>query len=118
MRSLRIALLQTSAGTDMDQNLEEAERLFTRSAEEGAQLVIAPENFHLRIPPGQSSRRLERAEDPGGPFSKRFASLAKKLGIYLLAGSYNQKATDPHKMRNTSLFFGPDGALLATYNKI
>ncbi len=118
MRELRVALLQTSAGTDMKANLDEAERLTEQAAREGAQLVLAPENFHMRIPPGQGHLRLERAEDPGGPFSSRFAGLAQRLGIHLLAGSYNQKASDPSLMRNTSLFFGPDGNLLATYDKI
>src|SRR5690606_22133006 len=30
----------------------------------------------------------------------------------------NEKSSDPEKMRNTSLFFGPGGELLAKYRKI
>lgn len=118
MRRLSVALLQISAGVDMEANLSHAERLIERAAAEGAQLVVAPENFHMRVPVGGGNLRLERAEEPGGPFSRRFGELAKRLGIHILAGSYNQKSSDPTKMRNTSLFFGPDGELLATYHKM
>src|SRR5690606_19510634 len=118
MPELKIALIQTSAGQDMDQNLAAAEDLIEKAAAGGAQVVVAPENFHMRIPPGQGQKRLDRAEDVPGPFSQRFSALAKRLGIHLLAGSYNEKSSDPKRMRNTSLFFGPDGALLAKYRKI
>lgn len=118
MRELKVALLQTSAGTDMDRNLDEAERLVEVAAAGGASLVLAPENFHMRIPAGGGHLRLARAEADGGPFMQRFGALAKRLGIYLLAGSYNQKASVPGKMRNTSLFFGPDGDVIAKYDKI
>lgn len=118
MSELRIALIQTNAGLDMDANLAQAERLIERAAEDGARVVVAPENFHMRIPAGSAHLRLARAEDPGGPFSRRFGALAKRLGIYLLAGSYNEKASDPQRMRNTSLFFGPSGELLARYHKV
>ena len=118
MPELKIALIQTSAGQDMDENLAVAEGLIERAATAGAHVVVAPENFHMRIPPGQGQRRLDRAEEIPGPFSERFSHLAGRLGIHLLAGSYNEKSSDPTRMRNTSLFFGPDGALLAKYRKI
>lgn len=118
MASLRVALIQMNSGVDMDSNLEAASNLVQRAAGEGAQMVLLPENFHMRIPSGSAKLRLARAEDAAGPFSERFGNLAKRLGVYLLAGTYNQRATIPGKMRNTSLFFGPNGEVLATYHKI
>lgn len=115
---LHVALLQMNATADMDANLEEAERQIGDAAEAGARLILVPENFHMRVPSGAASRRLARAEDPVGPFSSRFAGLAKRLNVYILAGTYNQKSLVAGKMRNTSLFFGPDGRTLATYHKI
>lgn len=118
MSLLRVALLQTNAGIDMDDNLATAARLVEQAAADGAEMVLAPENFHMRVPAGGAGMRLERAEDPSGPFTELFRNLAQRLGIYVLAGTYNQKSKDPKKMRNTSLFFGPNGDLLAAYHKI
>jgi predicted amidohydrolase len=46
------------------------------------------------------------------------ANLARELGIYLLAGSILESAVDGSKAYNTSLFFNPQGTLLAKYRKI
>ena len=44
--------------------------------------------------------------------------LATELGIYFLAGSILETVPNENKVYNTSLFFSPNGKLLARYRKI
>jgi len=46
------------------------------------------------------------------------AGLARELGIHLLAGSILEEIPDSDKVYNTSLFFSPQGSLVARYCKI
>lgn len=115
---LTVAVVQTNPGPDKDTNVELAFELTERAAKAGAQLVALPETFHYR---GPSEGRRASAETIPGPLSGSLRELATRLGIYLLAGSYNElpaaSETD-QRTHNTSLFFGPDGSLLGKYRKI
>lgn len=59
---------------------------------------------------------LSHAEPIGGPFTERMSQLAAHLGVVLHAGSFPEAHTGG--VSNTSVVFGPDGALLASYRKI
>lgn len=123
MGTLRIALLQTNPGDDRDRNVEEAFGLIEAAASAGAGVVTLPEAFVYRA--RDMEKRWAAAETIPGPLSQRLSATAKRLGIHLLAGSYPERpgADDPSyesdpRTYNTSLFFGPDGELLAKYRKI
>ena len=86
-----------------------------RAAGAGAKLVATPENTNFLGPPAEKVRTAETLD---GATCRRFGELAKRLGIHLLLGSFNERAEAPGKCRNTSVLFGPDGATLAVYRKI
>jgi deaminated glutathione amidase len=46
------------------------------------------------------------------------ATIARELGIDLVAGSISERVEGEDKLRNTSLHYGPDGELKAAYRKI
>ena len=115
MPSTRVALVQLDPGEDKEENLATAFRLIESAAERGADAVLLPESLHVR---GPSEVRFETAEPIPGPLSERFAAAAARLGVTLLAGSYNETSHRPDRLFNTSLLFGPDGSLLAKYRKI
>ena len=65
---------------------------------------------------------MRRAEPLDGPTCERFAALARRLGIHLLLGSFNERSDDEgggdRRCHNTSVLFGPDGGRLAVYRKL
>lgn len=118
MRELALALVQSSAGTDFDANVERALAAVRRAADGGAELVALPENFHLRLPSAEGARRADVAQEIPGPLSDALGALARERGIYLLAGSYGERSETAGKVYNTSLLLDPSGAVVAKYRKV
>lgn len=111
---LLAAAVQMLASSDKEANLREAETRLRHAQAQGAKLVVLPEVFNWRGP----LKQMTAAEPIPGPTSNLMANLARELGIYLLAGSILEFVADGNKAYNTSLFFNPQGTLLAKYRKI
>src|SRR6476659_1676308 len=109
------AAVQLTSTSDEAANWESARTLVERAASAGARLVVTPENTNYL---GPHEEKVRRAEPLEGPTCRRFGELARGLGIYLLLGSFNERSDEPARCYNTSVLFGPDGAVLATYRKI
>lgn len=109
------AAVQMLASSDKAANLEEAGRWVRAAASQEARLIALPEVFIWR---GPKSDERKAAEPIPGPTSRELASLARKLGIYLLGGSILEEIPGSEKAYNTSLLFGPEGNLLARYRKM
>jgi predicted amidohydrolase len=109
------AAVQLTSTSDEAANWAAARTLIERAAGYGARLVATPENTNFL---GPHDEKVRRAEPLDGPTPRRFAGLARDLGIYLLLGSFNERSEEAGRCYNTSVLFGPDGAILATYRKI
>jgi len=109
------AAVQLTSTSDEAANWASAEALIARAAGHGARFVTTPENTNYL---GPHDEKVRRAEPLDGPTCRRFGELARKLGIHLLLGSYNEKSDEAERCYNTSVFFGPEGEILATYRKI
>jgi deaminated glutathione amidase len=109
------AVVQMTSTADPAANWLQASGLIERAAGYGARLVATPENTNYLGPPAE---KVRLAEPLDGPTCRRFAALARRLGIHLLLGSFNERSDDPGRCHNTSVVFGPDGATLAVYRKI
>ena len=109
------AVVQLNCTSNEEANWESARTLIERAAGYGAQLVATPENTNYL---GPHEEKVRRAEPLGGPTTTRFADLARRLGIHLLLGSFNEASDEPHRCYNTSVLFSPEGEILATYRKI
>lgn len=110
-----IAALQMTSGADKAQNVETATRLVRKAKSLGASFIGLPENFSWM---GPEKDRPEAAEPLDGPTLCRMASLARELGVCLLAGSVLEPGGPQGKLFNTCVLFGSDGARLAAYRKI
>lgn len=110
-----VALLQTDPGPDKSSNLERTFALIDEAAEAGADWVALPETFHCR---GPNELKLATAEPVPGPLTVALATAAKRHGIWLHAGSFNERTVDPAKTWNLSLLFDPEGNQVAEYRKI
>ena len=112
---LRVALIQTDAGPDLEANIARAAELADRAAADGARLVALPEYLQYRGP-DDGFRASARAIP--GPFTEPFAEIARRHGCWILAGSLAEPSADPQRPYNTSALIGPDGEIAARYRKI
>lgn len=115
MTILRVGLVQLNSRHERAVNLEAIDRLVAEAAARGARFVLLPEHAPYL---GPAVGYQEGAEAIPGPTSARFATLARRHGIYLHAGSLVEQTDIPGKYANTSLVFDPAGALIARYRKI
>jgi len=113
-RYLAAAVQLTSTG-DEAANWESARGWIELAAARGARLVATPENTNYL---GPHDEKVRRAEPLDGPTVGRFAELARRLGIHLLLGSFNERSDEPSRCYNTSVLLGADGEVVATYRKL
>jgi len=109
------AAVQLTSTSDEAANWESARTLVERGASLGARFVATPENTNYL---GPHEEKVRRSEPLDGATCRRFGDLARRLGIHLLLGSFNERSDEASRCYNTSVLFGPDGAVLATYRKI
>jgi deaminated glutathione amidase len=112
---MRAAAVQLECTTDTEANLAAAERLVRAAAEEGAELVVLPERLDIR---GAAADYLAGAQPLEGRPVEWARSLARVLGIDLVAGSIAERREGHERVSNTSVHLGPDGEVRALYRKI
>jgi nitrilase len=83
---MRVAAIQMNSGSDVEKNLELAERLLREAAADGCRLAVLPENFALM--PEQGKDKARYAEQVGeGPVQAFLSRVAAEQGIWVVAGS-------------------------------
>lgn len=113
----RIGVVQMATGPNVGANLLEAERLIRQAAEEGAQIVVLPENFAFMGKEDRDQLALREA-DGQGPLQEFLARQARQLGIWLVGGTIPLAAGSPDKVRAACLVFDERGERVARYDKI
>ncbi len=110
-----LGLVQLEPTESFDDNVGAALRGIAEAARGGADMVFLPESFHVK---GPSPLRFETATPVPGALSEALAGAAREHGVWLLAGSFNERIDRPDKLSNTSLLFDAHGAIVARYRKI
>lgn len=113
---VRVGLVQMTSTVRPEDNLAAASDLIREAAARGADLVATPEMTTLverRADRARAAARPE-SEDPALP---AFRDLARELSITLLIGSMPVLLPDG-SLANRSFLIGPDGGLVARYDKI
>jgi deaminated glutathione amidase len=116
MSQIRVACVQMRSGTEVAPNIAEASALIRQAAAGGAGLIATPEMTTLldRKPGSAWEKSTSEDADPG---LAAFRALAKELGVTLLIGSLAIRAEEG-KCANRSFLIGPDGGIIARYDKI
>jgi deaminated glutathione amidase len=113
----RVAAIQMVSGPEVEPNLAAAGRLLARAAERGAQLAALPEFFPLMGL--RDTDKVRVREQPGtGPIQDFLARTARRLGLWIVAGSVPLQAAAPDKVRNSCLVYDAAGSMVARYDKI
>lgn len=71
--------------------------------------------FHLAL---QTVRRATPLEGPGTEVLGRFCDLARRLGIWLSLGGFQETSPDPGRLYNTHVVLDGGGGIVARYRKI
>ena len=116
MARLPVALVQTRTPASHAAALDHVLPLVRQAAEGGARLIATPEGTNiLQKDRDRLLPQLARLEDD--PVVSALRDFAAQARVSVLVGSALVKREDG-KAANRSALFGPDGALLATYDKL
>ena len=112
---MRAGAIQLNATDDTDRNLATADRLVRDAAARGAELVVLPEKWSVL---GTQEQIAAGAQPLDGACISWARTVARELGIELVAGSIAERVPDSEKTSNTSVHIGPDGEPRAVYRKL
>lgn len=112
---MRVAAVQLTSTADKSRNLQAAERFVNAAAADGARLIVLPEMFNIL---GDAEVLQAGAEALDGPTSRWAMELARRHGVWLVAGSIMERVAGQTRLFNTSCLFDPHGERRATYRKI
>ena len=117
MTLLRAACVQMRSGTEVAPNIAAASRLVRQAAAAGATLIATPEMTNLLdIRPGMARPKIVSQDDD--TTLAAFRALAVELGVWLLLGSIAVTVEGDERLANRSFLIGPDGKIVAQYDKI
>jgi predicted amidohydrolase len=112
---VRAAAVQLTSTADRERNLATADRLTRAAASAGAELVVLPEKWPVLGTPEETAAGAEPFDGPALGWAR---SVARELGIDLVAGSIAERVAGREKGSNTSVHIGPDGEVRAVYRKV
>lgn len=115
-KTFKAAMIQMRTGLTPGPSLEQATALIRDAAKQGAQYVQTPEVSNMMQQNRTALFEHLKAQDDDASL-KTYRDLAKELGIHLHIGSLAVLAT-PDRAANRSFLIGPDGQLIANYDKI
>src|SRR5262245_46016653 len=117
-RSIKIGLIQTKVGEDLDGNLERTGRFIRQAAKKGATIVCLQELFASRyFAQTKDDRFFEIAEPVPGRTARFLAECASANHVLLVGGSIYEKGEDG-RFYNTTLIYDANGSLVGKYRKM
>lgn len=114
---LKVAAVQMNSQQDIEANVQTMEAAIRDASQQGAKLVVLPENCASM---GRQFATAERFED----LSDTLAGFARTHQVYVLVGSLSCPyrpdgiIVPDNRLRQVSQLFAPDGTRVARYDKI
>ena len=114
---MKVAALQMCSSADVQQNLASARALLEQAAAQGASLAALPENFALMG--RDATEKLAVAETPlDGPIQSFLAHTARRLGLWIIAGTIPLKVPNESRAAAACLVFNDRGECCGRYDKM
>jgi deaminated glutathione amidase len=114
---MKVAAIQMTSGHDVAANLDEAGRLLAEASRAGARLAVLPENFAFMGLNDVDKRAVAEAEGVG-PIQDFLAATARRLRLWIVAGTLSLKASADGRVAAASLVYNGDGERVGRYDKI
>ncbi len=113
----KVGLIQLSCGPDPEKNTVRALDRVREAAGKGAQVICLPELFRTQYFCQREDPALfDLAEPVPGPTTERLATVAKELGVVIVASLFERRA--PGIYHNTATVTDADGRLIGVYRKM
>lgn len=116
MRNIKIAALQFSCCSQVQENIDKAETLVREAASNGANLILLPELFER--PYFCQEKRYDYYDYAmpltENPAVRRFQSVAVELGVVIPVSFYER---DVQRLFNSVAMIDADGSILGVYRK-
>ncbi|KAG5502007.1 hypothetical protein JKF63_04278 [Porcisia hertigi] len=113
---LPVTLCQMAVTREKTANIAKAVEMISKAAARGSKLAILPECFNCPYGTKYFDNYSETLA-PGNETFDAMSNCAKENKIWIVAGSIPEKSTDG-KLFNSSMIFGPDGALKHVHRKV
>lgn len=110
---MRLGICQMQVTEDKEENVGTAVEMIVEAAERGARLIVLPEMFTC---PYDVNLFSEYAEDENGYSIRTMRSIARELGIHLVAGSIPEET--PEGIYNTSFVMDDGGNIIGKHRKV
>ncbi|MEP5631335.1 MAG: carbon-nitrogen hydrolase family protein [Tateyamaria sp.] len=115
---MKTALLQLNVSDDPAKNLPRTIAMVRQAVDQGAEFVLTPEITNC-VSTSRAHQTQVLAHEGDDETLSGLRAIADELGIHLLIGSLALKTDDPQgRFANRSFLIGPDGGILARYDKI
>lgn len=116
-RTVKVGLVQNSCSSDLQSNLNKAEAGIRKAAQKGAQIICLQELFKsLYFCDVEDHDNFKLAESIPGPSTDFFLTLAKELGVVIIASLFEKRAEGLY--HNTTVVLDTDGSYLGKYRKM
>jgi len=116
-RQTTVGLVQMRMTADPQANLQQAITRVREAAARGATLVCLPELFRtLYIGQREDHQLFDLAEPVPGPSTEALGSVARELGVVIVASLFERRA--PGLYHNTAAVLDSDGRLAGIYRKM
>lgn len=113
----KVAVMQMVSGADYETNLKVTEQLVAEAVAGGAELALLPENFAV-FRASELINRGRQEQTADGPIRGFMAELARRQGLWLVAGSVPILSEDGRRVRSASLVYDDQGEERARYDKL
>jgi deaminated glutathione amidase len=114
---MKVAAIQMTSGHDVTANLTEAGGLLEEASQAGARLAVLPENFAF-MGLKDADKRAVAEIDGTGPAQDFLAATARRLRLWIVAGTLSLKAGADGRVAAASLVYNGDGERVGRYDKI
>jgi hypothetical protein len=115
---MRAALLQITSSDDPAENLATVAAMLADAAAQGADFALTPEVTNC-VSTSRARQEAVLCVEDDDPTLAGLREAARHHGIWLLIGSLALKTRDPDgRFANRSFLIGPDGGIVARYDKI
>ena len=114
---MKIALIQKSRTSDIENNIQTLKESIKEAAINGAELVVLQELHNsLYFCQVESTDNFDLAEPIPGPSTEFFGNVAKESGVVLVTSLFERRAAGLY--HNTAVVFEKDGSIAGKYRKM